>query len=132
MTDVAAFQELRNCRQILRRVGNALQAEDIFQDVWSRVIRNRSNYRPTASFATYLFHIARNCTIDHYRRQARPGADIEQGDNDLSEAQAETGDPVSGAEQHELRNALLAALQALPDEQREAFLLQQEGEYEFV
>src|SRR5438477_4225824 len=55
-------------RYLLRHVRNAGAAADLFQEVWSRVIANRARYEPRAKFATFLFHIAHNCTIDFFRR----------------------------------------------------------------
>src|SRR6202161_4916954 len=55
-------------RYLLRQVRNAGAAADLFQEVWSRLVATRSRYEARAKFATYLFHIAHNCTMDFFRR----------------------------------------------------------------
>ena len=75
--DAAAFANLYAhhkgplYRYLLRHVRNAGAASDLFQEVWSRVIANRARYEPRAKFATFLFHIAHNCTIDFFRRDLK-------------------------------------------------------------
>src|SRR5260370_18271839 len=115
-------------RYLLRQVSNAGGAWDLFQDVWSRLIATRSRYEARAKFATYLFHIAHNCTIDFFRRDLKMRRTTRSDD---AEAQAEPEVPEYQrpdgiAEFAEQQSALLAALGALPPEQREAFLLHEE------
>src|ERR1035438_8577871 len=55
-------------RYLLRQVRNAGAAADVFQEVWSRLVATRARYEARAKFATYLFHIAHNCTVDFFRR----------------------------------------------------------------
>jgi len=58
-------------RYLLRQVRNAGAAADLFQDVWSRLIATRSRYEARAKFATYLFHIAHNCSVDFFAAISR-------------------------------------------------------------
>jgi RNA polymerase sigma-70 factor (ECF subfamily) len=116
-------------RYLLRQVRNAGAAADLFQEVWSRLVATRSRYEARAKFATYLFHIAHNCTIDFFRRDlrlrhaARPDdADVQSTEREVPEDQR----PDGIAEFAEQQSALLAALGSLPQEQREAFLLHEE------
>ena len=131
--DMTAFETLYGrhrgplFRFVMRQLGNQQRTEDVFQEIWARIIRNRASYRPTAKFNTYLYRIARNCVIDQYRKTGRRAAVIVPEDNDMAEPQATTGDPLEAAGQAETGTALLAALQGLPDDQREAFLLKEEG-----
>src|SRR5213080_3526651 len=54
-------------------VGNAEEAEDLAQEVFLRVYRNRKKYRPTAKFSTWLFTIANNLALNVMRsRQRKP------------------------------------------------------------
>jgi RNA polymerase sigma-70 factor (ECF subfamily) len=113
-------------RYLLRQVRNAGAAADLFQEVWSRLVATRSRYEPRAKFATYLFHIAHNCTIDFFRRnkhstRSHP-SDVQSPEPEVPEHQR----PDSMAEFVEQQSALLAALGELPQEQREAFLLHEE------
>ncbi|MDP6435785.1 MAG: sigma-70 family RNA polymerase sigma factor, partial [Gammaproteobacteria bacterium] len=95
--DVDAFEALYNrhrgalFRYLVRRIGNQAFAEDIFQEVWSRIIRNRKSYRPSAKFTTYMFHIAHNCSVDHYRRSGKHDVVVSDQDDSVPEPAASTG-----------------------------------------
>jgi RNA polymerase sigma-70 factor (ECF subfamily) len=128
--DIAAFETLYRrhndslYRYLLRLSANRQTAEDVFQDAWSKVIKARRNYRPTAKFSTYLFRVAHNCFIDYVRRNKRHGQETNT-DPDLSPDQGEAPEQI--VERHLARKRLDNALKTLPDEQRDAFLLHEEG-----
>ena len=115
-------------RYLLRQVRNAGAAADLFQDVWSRLVATRSRYEARAKFATYLFYIAHNCTIDFFRRDLKMRRHARSDDLDAhwEPEVPEYQRPDGIAEFAEQQSALLAALGALPQEQREAFLLHEE------
>jgi RNA polymerase sigma-70 factor, ECF subfamily len=115
-------------RYLLRQVRNAGAAADLFQEVWSRLVATRSRYEARAKFATYLFHIAHNCTMDFFRRDLRlHHARDAAHDGQTSEPEVpEYQRPDAIAEFAEQRSALLVSLRTLPQEQREAFLLHEE------
>jgi RNA polymerase sigma-70 factor (ECF subfamily) len=133
--DAAAFSALYAhyraplYRYLLRHVRNACAAADLFQEVWSHLIATRARYEPRAKFATFLFHIAHNCAIDFFRRDAnlRRAMSVNESDGLLLEPEGpEHQRPDRVAEFAEQESALLAAVAALPQEQREAFLLREE------
>lgn len=116
-------------RYLLRQVRNAGAAADLFQDVWSRLIATRARYEARAKFATYLFHIAHNCTMDFFRRDRSLRHASRADDADTAPMEPEVPEyqrPDGLAEFAEQQSALLAAVAALPPEQREAFLLHEE------
>ena len=116
-------------RYLLRQVRNAGAAADLFQEVWSRLVATRSRYEARAKFATYLFHIAHNCTVDFFRRDRTMRHTARSDDADSTAPEPEVPEhqrPDRVAEFVEQQSALLAALGALPQEQREAFLLHEE------
>jgi RNA polymerase sigma-70 factor (ECF subfamily) len=128
--DIAAFESLylrhkdAVYRYLLRLCGHRDTAEDIFQEVWGKIIKARGSYRPTAKFTTFLFRVAHNCFIDHVRRNKRHAgnAPLEPG------AHSDPGEtPDMAAERTLARERLVAALADLPEEQRDAFLLHEEG-----
>src|SRR3546814_4440901 len=50
-------------------------ADDLFQDIWQRMIAARAGWTPDASFASWLYRIAHNRIADHWRaQQYRPPA----------------------------------------------------------
>lgn len=128
--DVAAFEMLYRrhkdslYRYLLRLSTNRDTAEDLFQEAWGKIIKARANYRPTARFSTYLFRVAHNCFIDHVRRNRRladPGGLLPEPGTDPRE------EPEQLTEKILARRRLETALGSLPDEQRDAFLLREEG-----
>src|ERR1700694_2927984 len=54
-------------RFVLRSVKARAEAEELFQDVWMRAIEARSRYTPQAKFSTWLYTIAHNRLVDHWR-----------------------------------------------------------------
>lgn len=115
-------------RFIRRTVGSEAATDDVFQECWSRVIAHRGQYRPEARFATWLYRIAHNCCMDHWRRQGRRGA-RESADDEAVAAAADdpaTG-PLHAAIADESGRRLAGALARLPQEQRSTFLLYVEG-----
>ena len=117
-------------RYLMRQARDTEIANDLFQEVWSRVIANRTRYEPRAKFRTFLFTLAHNCFIDHCRRvRARPsGPGIDDADAaDLLPAD-ENSLPERALERSEDSRRYRAALAALPAEQRDVYLLHEESD----
>lgn len=111
-------------RYLLRLCYHRPTAEDIFQETWGKIVKARKGYRPTARFRTWLFRIAHNCFIDHVRRNGRHAHDVELDPEAwCSEVEA----PDVATERLLARRRLEKALMEIPAEQREAFLLHEEG-----
>jgi RNA polymerase sigma factor (sigma-70 family) len=136
--DAAAFEclyrrhETRTWRYIERNVGNRATADELMQEVWFAVARQATRYQPSARFTTWLFTIAHNRIID-WVRKSHPHTSIESlAREGGSVAMQLTADPSSGplatAVAHEQLSALAQALAELPAEQRDAFLMQIEGD----
>src|SRR3954468_4317180 len=60
-------------RYVLRQCRDAASAEELFQDIWANLVRARASYVVTAKFTTWLYRLAHNRLIDHYRRKAPAG-----------------------------------------------------------
>jgi RNA polymerase sigma-70 factor (ECF subfamily) len=113
-------------------VKNEATANDLMQEVWFAVVRGAANYQATAKFTTWLFTIAHNRMIDSIRT-SRPQMSLETlGYEAESVVQQLTADPSAGplaaAVAHDEAAALIEAIEKLPGEQRQAFLLQIEGD----
>jgi RNA polymerase sigma-70 factor (ECF subfamily) len=128
--DVAAFEILYRrhndalYRYLLRLCRHPENADDIFQEVWGKIIKAADRYRPTAKFTTFLYRVAHNCFIDYLRRNKRH---THVGDFD-PDVQPNPGDlPEVSAERSLARERLQIALLDLPDEQRDVFLLHEEA-----
>ena len=109
-------------RFVLRAVKDRGVAEELFQEVWVRVIESRSRYAPKARFTTWLYTIAHNLLVDHWRRKGLSLVSL-----DGEDAASESANPARQAEGRQALARLLQALEELPPAQREAFLLHQEG-----
>ena len=136
--DAAAFDALYArhrggvFRYLLRQCQNRATAEELFQDVWMNLVHARGRYQVQAKFATYLYTLAHNRLIDHFRRHKRlhlvPLGEDDY-DSDPVELQASPAlEPDRGAQAREQAARLLQLVAELPDVQREAFLLHEEGE----
>ena len=136
--DMAAFEqlyarhELGVWRYLLRSVRRQEVADDLTQDVWFAVARQGRNYVAVATFRTWLFTIAHNRLVDHFRTtKNHTSLDAETADSDVALIDTLAADsgfgPVRQLESREQARALIAAVEALPPEQRHAFLLQAEA-----
>jgi RNA polymerase sigma-70 factor (ECF subfamily) len=136
--DAAAFEvlyrrhEMRVWRYLERNVGNRATADELMQEVWFAVVRDAARYEPSARFTTWLFTIAHNRMIDSIRTNRRHMSLETLGYEAESVVRQLTADPCAGplgaAVARDQTAALLHALEKLPGEQREAFLLQVEGD----
>ena len=113
-------------RFVRRMTGPSVEADEIFQDVWLAVIKGKRRYAPTARFVTYLFAIAHNRAAEKLRTRGRCVI-VELLDDDGGVPDGEL-DPLSVTLNAELGKALADAISLLPAEQREAFLMQAEGD----
>ncbi|MDP1651097.1 MAG: sigma-70 family RNA polymerase sigma factor [Rhodocyclaceae bacterium] len=159
--DVAAFDILYPrhkgplYRYFAHQCGSADAAEELFEDVWLRLVKARERYEAKTRFTTFLYQIAHTCLVDHFRKSGRaltsssdtgkfqvvtiPDPIAEELDpafasarwslvdweNDPADPAAGPGVVLSGPQRAE---RLRSALDALPLEPREAFLLHEEVE----
>jgi len=108
-------------RFIVRQSHSRELAEEIAHYTWIAVIKQAASYRPKANFSTWLFRIAHNKLIDHWRKS---GASTTSLVDELTEQLATPGNPA--IEQLELTD-LLESLKRLSADQRTALLLKIEG-----
>ncbi|MEE4174763.1 MAG: sigma-70 family RNA polymerase sigma factor [Xanthomonadales bacterium] len=101
----------------LRHVSDEPTANDLYQGCWEKVIRGRKRYRERSPFRAWLFHIAHNHLVDHYRAQ-RSTAPLPD-----SLAEESTREPPAQLAEDDRSMAFRAALAELPQEQREALSL---------
>ena len=112
-------------RFIMRQCGQEY-ADELYQDIWLKVINARLSYKVKAAFKTWLYQIARNRIIDHYRRQnLRP---VDNNPNVLpSMSESEHSQPENRLETNNRHELLMCAIAALPQDQQEVFLLKEEA-----
>ncbi len=121
-------------RYLMRHCGHAGIVDELFQDVWLNAIRARTTYVPSAKFTTWLYRIAHNRLIDHWRAtgqvelvSTKAGDDDDTDDVLAAIPGARTDEPEVRAGASEIATRLRSALSALPPVQREVFLLHQGG-----
>lgn len=126
----AAFEELYRrhkaalFRFVLRSVRDRALAEELYQEIWMRVIEARSRYEPQAKFTTWLFTIAHHRLVDHWRKK---GLQLAALDDAIDPPGAPDLEPHRILEGKQGLERFLRALEALPPAQREAFLLHEEA-----
>ena len=109
-------------------VGNVDEAEDLAQEVFLRVFRNRETYSPKAKFSTWLFRIANNLAVNAYRDRRRrhvvplAGEADETGPGDRLPDHRDPP-PAHRLDQQELEQVIRRALDGLNDRQRMAVVL---------
>jgi RNA polymerase sigma-70 factor (ECF subfamily) len=115
-------------RFMRRSVKDAGRAEELFQDVWMRVIEARVRYSPQARFTTWLYTIAHNRHVDHWRAKGLSLVSFDEHPDAALEIDAgPAANPQRVAEGREALARFASALAALPLAQREAFLLHEEA-----
>lgn len=131
--DATAFEVLygrhrqRLYRFVLRQLRDAGLADELFQDIWQKVISARQGWRPEALFTTWLYRIAHNRLADHWRAlQHRPPAPHDA--DARTERVPDPDTPERQLSDFEQRRLLQVALDTLPPEQREVVLLRLEQE----
>jgi len=119
---------------LVRSVGNRTDAEELLQETFLRVVRGLRNYREQERFEVWLFRLARNLVIDHWRKN-RPVLDAElAGDENggpIDRTPGDEPDPADAADMREQEDWLTAAMVALPPEQRDAILMRYHGGLSF-
>ena len=123
---------------LLRMTGDAAEAEDIYQDVWLKVIRHAADYR-SGNFRAWLWQIVRNKATDRMRKMSpslildspisAEGESEETIVDQLSDDRA--ADALMQIEEVERQRVVCEAIEALPMAQREVVLLRINGELSF-
>ena len=145
--DVAAFGELvarheKRLWNFLRRfVRDQATAEDLLQEVFLRVVKSAVQWQPSAKVSTWLFTIARNLCTDQARRaelrqaesldQARAGEEG-SGLRRIDRVAAASGDGETEAMGREIASLVDRAVDELPVEQREVFLMREVMDMSFA
>lgn len=121
----AAFAELVDryndllCRHAQRMLGRADDADDVVQSAWIKAFRRLRQCRDPERFGAWVFRIAANGCKDALKAERREVVPLDA----VGELRSTDADPEDGALRAEQRRLIRAALDRLPPEQREAFLL---------
>ena len=117
----------------LRQLRAKTTAEDVVQETFVRVVQNAADFKHEARFTTWLYTIARNLCIDQLRKGAlrkHPSLDARQSQDEGGPTLGEqTADSRANVERDatggELRQRIASAVETLPDDQKEVFLMRE-------
>ncbi len=126
---------------VLRQLRHQSLAEEITQEVFLRVVQSAHEYKHEARFSTWAYAIARNLCVDQLRKaqhRRHPSLDQPLGPGDETRALAEVvadpkplGNAEHGAAATQMRVMLIQAVETLPDDQREVYLLREVANLSF-
>jgi RNA polymerase sigma-70 factor (ECF subfamily) len=119
-----------------RTTGDRETALDFAQDIFLKAYSSLASYRTTFKFSTWLFKIASNHMIDHWRKKKIPAVSLDQSyDDDEGSLRIQVEDrEVSVARNYELaevRARIEKALERIPEALRELFVLRHVNEFSY-
>lgn len=128
--DIKAFEKLYRrhkgplYRYFIRQLHSDALAEDLYQELWGKVIKAAERYQVEAKFTTWLYKIAHNLIIDHVR-VVKPLDDINAlgEDESLDNFESSSSAPDETFAQNRQAQLLQDCITLLPAVQKEAFLL---------
>lgn len=104
-------------RYILRQARDEATANDLYQGSWEKIIRGRKAYRPPAPFRAWMYRVAHNHVMDHFRRR-RPETGLE-----TEQLESSMAGPEEELRLEKRESDLREAVALLPDKQKDAILL---------
>ena len=107
-------------RYILRLVSNPVSANDLYQGCWEKIIKARRRYNDSVPFKAWMYRIAYNHVMDHFRRE-RPTADTQ-----VEEIFDHQAGPEEQFSTEDRKHKLVMAINDLPTEQKDTLLLKLE------
>ncbi len=123
-----------------RQVHSKDTADELHQDVWLNIIKSSSRFTQQSSFKTWLYKIAHNRLVDHYRQSSRQPlylvkTDTQNGVSDekieiekaIESSALESNEPEMTIQEQQVSHLLLQGINDLPEEQREVFLLHEKS-----
>ncbi len=154
-----AFEELygryKNAiyHYFFRQVQTPATADELHQDVWLNIIKSSSDFSQQSSFKTWLYKIAHNRLIDHYRQNSRQALylvrsetqhpdhnkdivediiediveNISETDKPIETQARQSHEPEKALQEQQISQMLLDGISALPEEQKEVFLLHEKS-----
>jgi len=114
--------------------GNRTDAEDLYQEIWMRVIRHAERFNDV-SFRAWLWKIARNLLID-FRRKRKPDISLDAVESEdatplIDQLADRHAGPAHSAEIGDMAKRVMRAVAGLPEVQREVFLMRVEADLSF-
>jgi RNA polymerase sigma-70 factor (ECF subfamily) len=103
-----------------KRMGNSPQvSEDLVQETFMRILAYRSSFNGTSSFRSWLYGIAHNTSVDHFRKH-KHSINHDEFDETTMDGNATLSEELEVEQKHTLFEQ---ALQAIPAQMREIIVL---------
>ena len=106
------------------RINNDQDLNELFQELWVRIINHKDRFDPKKRFKTWAYTIAKRLMIDHFRQTGQNPNQLDL-DDEISDATIQ--EPADQAQWQAMGQQFMASLNALPAEQQEAFVLHHDG-----
>ncbi len=115
---------------LAKLTGNRAAAEDIAQVVFQRMLKYRHTYRDEGKFTAWMYHLARRCASDHFRKASSAPLAVDPSDLEDHADDSQAADQSAlASDDHEL---LRKALGRLDRDDREVLLLSRLQELSFA
>lgn len=115
---------------LAKLTGDRAAAEDISQTAFQRMLKYRHTYRDEGSFTAWMYHLARRCAHDHFRKSSSAPVGVDPSDLDRHADESRGADEAAAVrDDHAL---LQRALGRLDRDDREVLLLSRLQELSFV
>ena len=138
--DVAAFETLYNrhkgalYRYFMRHIPEPSLAEDLYQEIWNKVIVQAKHYKPSAKFTTWLYTLAHNKLVDHVRHLSVVNKVVVRsydqeitGSPEVFKQPQMDNEPETGLIRIRVAETLKQCIAQLPQAQKDSFLLKEEA-----
>lgn len=122
-------------RYFCRQLSDTTLAQDLYQELWGRIIRSASGYQATAKWTTWVYTMAHHLVIDHVRTLKTVASLDSRGDNNPLSSSTNATEPTASSSHHpdkaefnrQLAEQLKVCMGQLPQAQQEVFLLNEES-----
>jgi RNA polymerase sigma-70 factor, ECF subfamily len=116
-------------RYVLRQLNNREDiANEMFQEIWMKLINARESYQVSAKFTTWFYRLAHNRLVDLWRSEKQVKLQVTYDDEgDVHQVYTANREPHDEMQQQHLRQQLKQAIASLPEEQRSAILLKEDA-----
>lgn len=114
-------------RYFLRSCDTQSTAQELFQELWLKIIKNKNKYSTDYKFTTWAYRMARNQLIDWYRKNHNTKALFDSAENNIEAVDLSLPEPENEFERKKMAKSLKFEIGKLPSKQREVFLLHHEA-----
>ena len=120
-------------RYFMRHIPDTNIAEDLYQEIWQKVIMQANQYQATAKFTTWLYTLAHNKLVDHVRhlsvvnKVVVASVDEQQHSVEIDHQPSHQNQPEGDLTNIRLAESLAICIQQLPQVQKDGFLLKEEA-----